>query len=165
MFATLCGHRVCLPCLLNKPQVKDVDVLSALRQVRQQEGLISLWKGNLITIIHRVPYSAINFSTYEVAKEQYRRYPLSDHARRILSGATAGFVACIVVSRDTRGLNCSAMVGWHGKAVEVLLLHVAQHGMHSEPTMHTTSICFAAQRAALPSYSHAAPTCPPSANW
>lgn len=79
-------------------QVKDVGVLSALRQVTKQEGLKSLWKGNLITITHRIPYSAINFATYEVAKEQYRRLHVSDMTRRILSGATAGFMACIVVS-------------------------------------------------------------------
>ena len=29
------------------------------------EGVRALWKGNGVTIAHRLPYSAINFYTYE----------------------------------------------------------------------------------------------------
>jgi hypothetical protein len=31
----------------------------------RQEGVRALWKGNGVTIIHRLPYSSVNFWTYE----------------------------------------------------------------------------------------------------
>jgi hypothetical protein len=33
-------------------------------------GLKSFWKGNLTMIIHRFPYSAINFSSYEILRDR-----------------------------------------------------------------------------------------------
>lgn len=40
-------------------------ITQALSHVIKTEGVRSLWKGNAVTIVHRLPYSAINFSTYE----------------------------------------------------------------------------------------------------
>ncbi len=40
-------------------------VAAALRHVVQREGLAALWKGNGVTIIHRLPYSSANFWVYE----------------------------------------------------------------------------------------------------
>ena len=40
-------------------------VAAALRHVVQREGLRALWKGNGVTIIHRLPYSSANFWVYE----------------------------------------------------------------------------------------------------
>lgn len=49
----------------------DVAVLSkpsiwreALRIVNE-EGFRAFWKGNLVTIAHRLPYSSVNFYAYE----------------------------------------------------------------------------------------------------
>lgn len=49
----------------------DVAVLSkpsigreALRIVNE-EGFRAFWKGNLVTIAHRLPYTAVNFYAYE----------------------------------------------------------------------------------------------------
>lgn len=42
-------------------------VWAAMRQVVTTEGLSALWKGNGVTIIHRLPYSAANFWAYEQA--------------------------------------------------------------------------------------------------
>eukprot|EP00887_Chlorella_sp_A99_P007864 scaffold20.g7864.t1 len=88
-------------------------VWAALRHVVAQEGLRALWKGNGVTIIHRLPYSAANFWTYEQARggrgaeqlvnELWKRYlppsssPTSDltvMARRLVSGGVAGMTAC-----------------------------------------------------------------------
>lgn len=30
-----------------------------------EEGFRAFWKGNLVTIVHRLPYSAISFYAYE----------------------------------------------------------------------------------------------------
>jgi solute carrier family 25 phosphate transporter 23/24/25/41 len=77
-------------------------MLDALRQVAKAEGLLSLWKGNIITILHRVPYSAINFCVYESTKEHLRPIVSSDVGRRLLSGGAAGLVACTAVSPTCR---------------------------------------------------------------
>jgi|APGre2960657444_1045066.scaffolds.fasta_scaffold00585_7 hypothetical protein len=42
-----------------------MSITEALSQVARTEGVRALWKGNGVTIVHRLPYSAINFFTYE----------------------------------------------------------------------------------------------------
>jgi solute carrier family 25 (mitochondrial phosphate transporter), member 23/24/25/41 len=34
-------------------------------RIRREEGFGAFWKGNLVTIVHRLPYSAISFYSYE----------------------------------------------------------------------------------------------------
>lgn len=79
-------------------------------QVATQEGLRSLWKGNLATILHRIPYSAVNFSTFEAAKRELEaRQTFSgtagggEVARRFVAGAASGLVACTAVSGSGAG--------------------------------------------------------------
>jgi solute carrier family 25 phosphate transporter 23/24/25/41 len=69
-------------------------------QVVRREGPAALWKGNLVTILHRLPYSSINFYTYERTQQLLQRTlpGTSDFARAWMSGATAGLVACSAVS-------------------------------------------------------------------
>lgn len=50
--------------LMSKPSVWH----EALRIVNE-EGFRAFWKGNLVTIAHRLPYSSVNFYAYE----QYKR--------------------------------------------------------------------------------------------
>jgi len=73
-------------------------------QVVQQEGPAALWKGNLATILHRLPYSAINFYTYEHMNKLLRRKlpPNTDFVRQLSSGAMAGLIACSAVSLTAR---------------------------------------------------------------
>ncbi|KAL4451575.1 hypothetical protein ABPG75_007237 [Micractinium tetrahymenae] len=74
---------------------------AALRHVVHSEGLRALWKGNAVTIVHRLPYSAANFWVYEHVNEQWKRHipaagPLAagDVARRLVAGGVAGMTAC-----------------------------------------------------------------------
>ncbi|KAL4428809.1 hypothetical protein ABPG77_005247 [Micractinium sp. CCAP 211/92] len=74
---------------------------AALRHVVRSEGLRALWKGNGVTIVHRLPYSAANFWVYEHVNEQWKRRipaagPLAagDVARRLVAGGVAGMTAC-----------------------------------------------------------------------
>jgi hypothetical protein len=69
-------------------------------QVVRREGPAALWKGNLVTIVHRLPYSSINFYTYERTQKLLRRTvpDTTDFARAWMAGATAGLVACTAVS-------------------------------------------------------------------
>jgi hypothetical protein len=73
----------------------------ALRRVVRTEGVRSLWKGNMVTIIHRIPYSSINFYTYEVTSRWLAEAlpPGADVSRRLGAGAMSGLVACSTVRR------------------------------------------------------------------
>lgn len=69
----------------------------------RREGPAALWKGNLVTILHRLPYSSINFYTYERTQKLLTTgLPgTTDFARALMSGAAAGLVACSAVSTHT----------------------------------------------------------------
>ncbi len=62
----------------------------------QQEGALSLWKGNGVTILHRLPYSAINFSAYEHSMALLSRLApqVPEASKRFTAGAAAAVVAC-----------------------------------------------------------------------
>ncbi|GBF89050.1 hypothetical protein Rsub_01767 [Raphidocelis subcapitata] len=71
-------------------------LIEALRRVVASEGVASLWKGNLVTIVHRIPYSSINFYTYEATSRALAEVlpPGADVTRRMGAGGMAGLVAC-----------------------------------------------------------------------
>lgn len=76
-------------------------VAAALRHVVRTEGLRALWRGNGVTIIHRLPYSSANFWTYEQVNEWWKRHipsqgplALGDVTRRLVAGGVAGMSAC-----------------------------------------------------------------------
>ncbi|GFR47968.1 hypothetical protein Agub_g9792 [Astrephomene gubernaculifera] len=73
---------------------RQLGVVAALRHVVATEGVLSLWKGNLVTILHRIPYSATNFFTYEATKKALEGRLANDVARAWAAGAISGLVAC-----------------------------------------------------------------------
>ena len=81
-------------------------------QVIRTEGVRALWRGNGVTIVHRLPYSAVNFWAYERFTEMWlHRFPSggapgapvrtgfgsSDMLRRLAAGGAAGLCACTLV--------------------------------------------------------------------
>ena len=40
-------------------------IVSSMRTIVKEEGLLALWKGNGTSMVHRFPYAAINFFTFE----------------------------------------------------------------------------------------------------
>ena len=44
-------------------------MIRTCRSIYKEEGLRAFWKGNLTSIIHRFPYSAINFSMFEIFRD------------------------------------------------------------------------------------------------
>uniref|UniRef100_A0A6U4JKN7 ADP,ATP carrier protein n=1 Tax=Phaeomonas parva TaxID=124430 RepID=A0A6U4JKN7_9STRA len=62
-----------------------------LRKMVGREGFLSMWKGNATSVLHRFPYSAINFFLYEKFKRA-----LGDESAwsRLAAGAAAGGIAC-----------------------------------------------------------------------
>ena len=62
------------------------------RKVLQQEGFVSLWKGNVLNCSRIVPYSALQFGTYDLCKSVAFEEPLTV-PQRLACGSAAGFVA------------------------------------------------------------------------
>lgn len=64
-------------------------------RIIKEEGILSFWKGNLTSVIHRFPYSAINFTVYEELQCFIKQHSHETPMTRFLCGATAGAVSCI----------------------------------------------------------------------
>ncbi|CAN1304010.1 Mitochondrial substrate carrier family protein B [Linum perenne] len=72
-------------------------------RIFNEEGFKAFWRGNLVTIVHRVPYSAVNFYAYEKYKTQFLQSVFglerqggnstADLAVRFLGGGLAGISA------------------------------------------------------------------------
>lgn len=73
-------------------------IFSTFSRVWKQDGLFSFWKGNLTSVIHRFPYSAINFSSYEYARQLFvdQLGFQESSGVRFTSGAVAGGLACFL---------------------------------------------------------------------
>jgi len=85
-------------------------IIHSLRRIVQTEGVAALWKGNGVTIIHRLPYSAVNFYAYEQLMNGLDTAMKTLHfdengdpssgtfgwgvAQRLLAGGSAGCIAC-----------------------------------------------------------------------
>ena len=65
------------------------------KRVVQEEGVMAFWKGNFASVLHRFPYSAINFSVYESVKAAFKSIGYDETpAIRLFCGAAGGGVAC-----------------------------------------------------------------------
>lgn len=65
------------------------------RRVMVEEGFFAFWKGNLASVLHRFPYSAINFSVYESTRSAFKHMGYDENLPiRLVSGAAGGAVAC-----------------------------------------------------------------------
>ncbi|KAJ9466430.1 putative mitochondrial carrier [Diplonema papillatum] len=84
-------------------RVEGKKVAEVLRGVVSREGVSSLWAGNLVTVVHRFPYSGLSFMLYESVKAGLRsvrsrtgqKQPAPDAAlyttsERMLAGCIAG---------------------------------------------------------------------------
>lgn len=87
--------------LFNAP--RQPSLRQAMASIVQAEGIKALWKGNGATVIHRLPYSAINFWAFERLTESWnealpphRRSHTMDVTRRLVAGGVAGMTACAV---------------------------------------------------------------------
>ncbi|XP_075671253.1 uncharacterized protein LOC142640840 isoform X2 [Castanea sativa] len=59
-----------------------------------EEGVRAFWKGNLVTIAHRLPYSSVNFYAYEHYKKLLKMIPgLENHRDNIGTDLCVHFVA------------------------------------------------------------------------
>ena len=84
--------------------IQKLSLQQAVQQVIRQEGIHALWKGNGVTMLHRLPYSAVNFWAYEQFTQQWQQcFPsAANHSqdavlRRLVAGGAAGMCACTLV--------------------------------------------------------------------
>lgn len=72
-------------------------LLAMTRRILRKEGFLSFWKGNFTSVIHRFPYSAINFASFETSRDFCcKRLNMQDDSKlRFVCGAISGAVACI----------------------------------------------------------------------
>ncbi|CAL9059396.1 uncharacterized protein LOC135650567 [Musa acuminata AAA Group] len=74
-------------------------------RVVYEEGFRAFWKGNLVTVVHRLPYSSISFCSYEWYKHllqliprlsRHRNSESADACVRLLGGGLAGITAASI---------------------------------------------------------------------
>lgn len=57
----------------NSPSGQSSSLVNSFRSVVHTEGYKSLWKGNLVSVIHKVPYGSVNYYAYEYTKVRLLR--------------------------------------------------------------------------------------------
>ncbi|GAA0167877.1 mitochondrial carrier protein [Lithospermum erythrorhizon] len=83
--------------MLSKPSI-----LTEASRILNEEGFRAFWKGNLVTVAHRLPYSAVNFYAYEQYKDilksslkanGYERNAGTDALVHFVGGGMAGMTS------------------------------------------------------------------------
>jgi hypothetical protein len=127
-----------------------IGLSAGLRDVVRMEGVRALWKGNGVTMMHRLPYTATNFYLYEQANQALSAVlPTTasgttgvDSIRRLLAGGFAGSVACTVVRLLSNPIHIASPSPQHDMCIP-LLPHIskATHEWKSvNPCVHTKVI-------------------------
>ncbi|CAH0489834.1 unnamed protein product [Peronospora farinosa] len=75
-------------------------VSSAFTKVLKNEGILAFWKGNGTSVLHRFPYSAVNFFTFEMIKngiiaQKHPTFTQHSWTTMFASGAVAGATATV----------------------------------------------------------------------
>lgn len=79
-------------------------------RVIREEGIRAFWKGNLVTVAHRLPYSSISFYSYERYKNLLQSFPgLESNTENISAHLfvrlTGGFLAGVTSAAATYPLD------------------------------------------------------------
>ncbi|XP_061343510.1 uncharacterized protein LOC133289557 isoform X2 [Gastrolobium bilobum] len=59
----------------NVATLRKASIWNEASRIIHEEGFRAFWKGNLVTIAHRLPYSSVNFYSYEHYKKLLRMVP------------------------------------------------------------------------------------------
>ncbi|XP_047308973.1 LOW QUALITY PROTEIN: mitochondrial substrate carrier family protein B-like [Impatiens glandulifera] len=85
--------------------VRNVSMCREALRIVNEEGFRAFWKGNLVTIVHRLPYSSVNFYSYEHYKsflksvlctENHRRNAGTDALVHFVGGGMSGMTSASV---------------------------------------------------------------------
>lgn len=64
--------------------LKKASIWHEASRIIHEEGVRAFWKGNLVTIAHRLPYSSINFYAYEHYKKVGVIFFMNRYHHRVL---------------------------------------------------------------------------------
>lgn len=77
----------------NVATLRKASIWNEASRIIHEEGFRAFWKGNLVTIAHRLPYSSVNFYSYEHYKKLLRTVPqLQSHKDNISADLCIHFV-------------------------------------------------------------------------
>ncbi|RYR46289.1 hypothetical protein Ahy_A07g032024 isoform A [Arachis hypogaea] len=94
----------------NVATLRKLSIWSEASRIIHEEGFRAFWKGNLVTIAHRLPYSSVNFYAYEHYKKLLKTIPvLQSHTDNVSADLCIQFVggglAGITASASTYPLD------------------------------------------------------------
>ena len=78
---------------------------NSIKSIVKVEGLRSLWKGNLVSVIHKFPYGGINYFAYEKSKVSLHNYWNSDTDPGVAVRFACGFIGGSSASAATYPLD------------------------------------------------------------
>lgn len=81
--------------ILMQVQTSKQTLSQMFRHVFQKEGFLSLWKGNVINCSRIIPYSGLQFATYDLCKSVVHQQDVTI-TQRLACGSVAGAVAATV---------------------------------------------------------------------
>ncbi|XP_021769071.1 mitochondrial substrate carrier family protein B-like isoform X1 [Chenopodium quinoa] len=90
--------------------LKKACIWKEASRIMHEEGLRAFWKGNLVTIAHRLPYSSVSFYSYERYKNLLQSFPGLESSSEnigahIFVRLTGGFLAGVTSAAATYPLD------------------------------------------------------------
>ncbi|XP_020241817.1 mitochondrial substrate carrier family protein B-like isoform X2 [Asparagus officinalis] len=85
--------------------LRNASIWREASRIACEEGFRAFWRGNLVTIAHRLPYSSISFYAYERYKnllqlvpgfDRHKDYVSADVGVRLVGGGLAGITAASI---------------------------------------------------------------------
>ncbi|CAN1173913.1 Mitochondrial substrate carrier family protein B [Linum perenne] len=70
----------------NVATLRKASIWHEASRIMREEGVRAFWKGNLVTIAHRLPYSSVNFYAYEHYKELLHKIPGLESRKQSIGG-------------------------------------------------------------------------------
>lgn len=133
--AGACSRTVVAPLdrvkILMQTTSSRLTLTEMLHRVVSEEGFHRLWKGNVLNCARILPYSALQFGTYDLCKVACFEEPLSI-SQRLTCGSAAGFVATTIthpLDVIRHRLLMSTDVHTFGQAKKALLVEKGYRSM------------------------------------
>lgn len=80
---------------LARPSGPGLGTISLLRDVISTDGVRALWKGNVLTCVHRFPYTGVNFGIVEFCWKRFPETFNGSSLAELVPGAISGSIAVI----------------------------------------------------------------------
>ena len=108
------------------------NLFQSLRVIVHEEGVMKLWKGNLLNITRVFPYAAIQFGSYDAYKHGFKGKDKLTTVERLQAGALAGMTATTLthpmdvirlrlsIHRELHGVGDAFRHVWHEGGIRSL---------------------------------------------